>query len=184
MADIKLPARSLHIYYREENNLFGRIGQRGGRGSQSRSSSVQSRWWGNPWGFESPMRPWNEKVRAPHQGCPDRISWPPDKRSSRRSQLRLYFTIVWTSAPLGSRKTAATRAVAVPAFTTACIFPGDSVQLSPALTIFSVPFSRRVISPLNTDYEHIPSVGMVREPCPCRKIQDCSHQVIFATPHV
>jgi len=42
MADIKLPARSLHIYYREENNLFGRIGQRGGRGSQSRSSSVQS----------------------------------------------------------------------------------------------------------------------------------------------
>ena len=42
MADIKLPARSLHIYYREENNLFGRIGQRGGRGIQSRSSSVQS----------------------------------------------------------------------------------------------------------------------------------------------
>ena len=53
MADIKLPARSLHIYYREENNLFGTIGQRGVRGSQSRSSSGQRGWWGNPCGFES-----------------------------------------------------------------------------------------------------------------------------------
>jgi hypothetical protein len=56
MADIKLPARSLHIYYREENNLFGRIGQRGVRGSQSRSSSGQRGWWGNPCGFKSRLR--------------------------------------------------------------------------------------------------------------------------------
>jgi hypothetical protein len=31
MADIKLPARSLHIYYREENNLSGRYSQSGGK---------------------------------------------------------------------------------------------------------------------------------------------------------
>ena len=26
-------------------------------------------WWGNPWGFESPLRPWNEKMVISRQVC-------------------------------------------------------------------------------------------------------------------
>jgi len=122
-----------------------------------------------------------QKIRAPHQGCPDRFPGHPINGVADVPNCDLLHHCLDFS-PFRKQKDRNN-----PRGSSACIHNCMHISRSfsptlTCLTIFSVPFSRRVISPLTTDTStSLRAYGS--RTLPCREIQDCSHQVIVATPH-